>query len=276
MDIDRLVADEREYFRPMLERSRQASEQQRAEWREETIRERQARISREVFEMTGGQVRHGPFSGMRLSGDTWWGELDLGSQCLGLYEKELLDVIEAMEPGQFDAFIDIGAADGYYAVGVLHAHKVHKCICFEQSPEGRRAIEENWQRNGSPGDLAIHAEANLETISKLQGADIGRALVVVDIEGFEFTLLQPQVLELLSSCTVIVEIHNWVENFLERYEQLLRNAARHFDVSFIERTERQTSHLPELRDFTDDNRLLLTSERRPCLMRFLKLEPFDH
>ncbi|QGR07473.1 hypothetical protein CTZ24_14015 [Pantoea phytobeneficialis] len=68
-------------------------------------------------------------------------------------------------------------------------------------------------------------------------------------------------------------MHNWVDNFQEKYVQLLRNAHHFFDIEMVERIDRTTNHLPELRDMTDDNRLLFTSERRLCIMRFLKLTP---
>ena len=100
-----------------------------------------------------------------------------------------------------------------------------------------------------------------------------RSLVLIDIEGGEFDFLTDDVLELFCSCTLLIEIHNWIDDFLERYSDLLSRLGRIFEVSVVERIERPTLHIPELRDFTDDNRLLLTSERRPCVMRFLRLDP---
>ena len=61
--------------------------------------------------------------------------------------------------------------------------------------------------------------------------------------------------------------------FFEMYETFLRAADERFCVERIAPVTRDVGILPELRDFTDDNRLLLVSERRPCLMRFLKLTP---
>jgi hypothetical protein len=272
-NISRFIESELQYFKPMLERSTRSSEAERESWRNETIRQRQARISLEVFDMVKGIVRYGPFAGLKLERDAWWGCLDLGSQCLGLYELEILNFVAHMKRGQFSTFIDIGAADGYYAIGMLKSQKVRKAICFEQSEKGRETILKNWQHNGSEGILEIFAEATLETIRALPQADLAGALIMIDIEGAEFDLLVEQTFSALRSCTIIIEIHNWIDDFSARYAAFLHDAAKYFEIEIFEPIERPTSSIKELKDFTDDNRLLLASERRPCLMRFLRLVP---
>ncbi len=271
--VEQLILAEADYFHPMLARAQQSTLEQREACRRETIRERQARISLELFDILNGVVKYGPFTGLHLDRETWWGKLDLGSQCLGLYEKEILNLIDATEAGRFSTFIDIGAADGYYAIGMLVSGKVGRTICFEQTEKGRSVIAENWKKNHSVGELTILGEANAASFAALNRADLNNALVLVDVEGFEFDLLTDEVLSLLKSSTVVIEIHHWMDNFLDKYTTFLRHAANYFEVEVIERVERETSNLPELRDFTDDNRLLLTSERRPGVMRFLKLIP---
>ena len=276
MSIDKFISEELAYFLPMQKRSENATQEMKSAWRNETVSQRQRRISLEVYDLFEGRINYGPFAGLKLTKETWWGESDLGNQCLGLYEKEILNLLTDFDEDQFSAFIDIGAADGYYAIGMLKSAKVKKSICFEQSEKGRMAIQENWKRNGFPGSLEIFGEANLETIHRLQEADISNAFVLIDIEGYEFNLLQPEVLQKFKSCVLVIEIHNWVDDFFEKYKALLNEASQLFDISIVERVDRPISSLKELRDFTDDNRLLLTSERRPCLMRFLKLTPHEN
>ncbi|MBN3196855.1 hypothetical protein [Pectobacterium versatile] len=275
MNIDDFINFEKKYFEPMLERSQQSSEEQRLQWRKETVAQRTERISLEVFDMLDGVVKYGPFNGLKLQRDTWWGKSDLGSMLLGLYEKEILDYIDTVNIEEFNSFIDIGAADGYYACGLLTAEKVNKAICFERSERGQDIIKSNWIRNGRKGELKVYGEANISSISALLPEELNKSLVLVDIEGYEFELLTHDIMSALSTCTVIIEIHNWVDDFIPKYENLLKDAWEFFDIEYFQRVERVTSNLPELRDFTDDNRLLLVSERRPCLMRFLKLTPKD-
>lgn len=272
-NIEDLLAQEAAYFAPMLARAAKSSTEQREQWRKESIRERQERISLEMFDQLGGVVKYGPFAGLQLNRETWWGKLDLAAQCLGLYEKEILNFIADIEPGEYERFIDIGAADGYYAIGLLLSGKVAQTMCFEITPKGREVIAKNWQQNGAPGELQIYAEATAASLAALQAKHREKALVLVDIEGGEFDFLTEATLSLLQTCTLIIEVHHWVDDFLPRYQALLKRAQKMFEVTIIAPAERATLHLAELRDLTDDNRLLLTSERRPGVMRFLKFTP---
>ena len=271
--INLFIQEELEYFSPMRERALATSTKQRDLWRSETVQERQRRVSREVYDLAAGNVLYGPFSGMRLSDSPWWGESDLGAQCLGLYEQEVLNQIVTLGTAGCQSFIDIGAADGYYAIGALFSNLFEQALCFEMSEAGRGVISENWVANGSPGQLEVMSTATEDALLALPSEILNSALVLIDIEGGEFELLTEQVLEKFSRATIIVEIHNWIENFESKYESMLHRADRHFLIHRLERVEKKTLGIPELRHFTDDNRLLLVSERRPCNMRFIKLSP---
>lgn len=271
--IDDLIERELDYFEPMLNRIEIVTDELRQKWRSETVSERLERVSTEIYEICNGVVKYGPFQGLKLEQNVWWGRSDLGSQLLGLYEKEILDFFDDIKPGKFRSFVDIGAADGYYAVGALRTGKFLRSVCYEVSSEGQSAIKRNWKNNGAPGELVVRGEAHSETLLDDQVSFKEKSLVLIDIEGGEFDVLTHEVLRHLSACEIIVEIHNWVPDFRARYSALLRRMALIFDVTIIERVERPTVNIPELRSFTDDNRLLATSERRPCLMRFLSLRP---
>lgn len=262
-----------EYFSPILAREKRTSEAMKSAWRQETVRERQRRVSLEVHRMLGGKVMYGPFRGLKLSHSPWWGELDLGSQCLGLYEKELLDYFDSIPSGKFSTFIDIGAADGYYAIGLLKAKIVPTVLCFEMSAKGRDAIKNNWEENGQPDTLHIFDEATPSSLSQISSEALKKSLVLIDIEGAEFELLTDEVLQQFKDSTIIVEIHNWVDSFIDKYSALIARLERLFSIAIIDPVCRDTTSFPELRDFTDDNRALLVSERRPCAMRFLRLTP---
>jgi len=72
---------------------------------------------------------------------------------------------------------------------------------------------------------------------------------------------------------MVIEIHNWIDGFEEKYPALLGNLDKYFDITIIAPSGRNTENIDFLRSYTDDNRLLVSSERRPCLMRYLHLAP---
>ena len=272
--LQKLIDTELAYFSPMKDRADRYSAEQREAWRAETIRQRQKRISLEVFEIAGGRVLYGPFRGMKLDRHRWWGDLDLGSQCLGLYEREILALFgRNTSGGQRASFIDIGAADGYYTTGALFSGTFPSAVAFELDPRGQEAIKKSWSLNGSPGRLQVFGQATPESLLSLPSDILRGAFVLVDVEGAEFDILSAPVLGGLSTATIVVEIHNWIDDFESRYSTFLEDAFAIFNIDVIAPEARNVHEYHELRDFTDDNRLLLVSERRPCQMRFLKLTP---
>lgn len=261
-------------FADTRERSTRAvTAELRQRWRSETVAERRRRISREMFESFAGTVRHGPFTGLVLPDDPWWGSADRASMLLGLYELEVLRLLTDATLHERRTFVDVGAADGYYAVGLLRTGRMDRAICFEASPDGQRTIQAMARRNGVADRLVVHGCADSGFASVLPADACAQSIVLVDIEGGEFDLLDPACLERLASAVVVVEIHHWVDDFARRYRALLERAAPWFRLLRLPSLPRDTTHLAELDELSDDNRALLCSEGRPAAMRFLVLVP---
>jgi hypothetical protein len=273
MDIIKFIEEEKMYFKPMLERQNFYSETCLKNFRKETLAQRKERISIELYEYCNGIVRYGPFSGLKLSKNPWWGKSDLGSMCLGLYEEEVLNVFFSGKFHGRKTLIDIGAADGYYAIGLLKSKKVEKAICYELSQIGQDTILSNWKLNCEPGEIEINGDVFENFIHKNSSLDFSECIAIVDIEGAEFSFLNNDVLAFMKKSYILIEIHNWVPDFITKYSSFLLDANKYFDIEILERTDRNTMKFQELRSFTDDNRLLVTSESRPCSMRFLLLSP---
>ncbi len=105
----------------------------------------------------------------------------------------------------FDCVIDVGCAEGYYAVGlarlmpkaVVHAH--------DSNPAALAACREMAQRNGV-GDRV--RTGGLFDPSDFQAFADRKCLVIVDIEGAEVDVLQPDLSPGLAAMTLIVETHD--------------------------------------------------------------------
>lgn len=273
MNINKFIEEEEAYFKPMLERQKFYSDFDLKKFRNETVSERKERISLELYENFNGIVKYGPFAGLKLTKNPWWGKSDLGSMCLGLYEQELLNLLYSNKFNGRKTLIDIGAADGYYAIGLLKSKRVEKAICYELSKIGQDTILSNWKLNGEPGEIEINGDVFDNFTQKNLSLDFSDCITIVDIEGAEFLFLNNDILEFMKNSYIIIEIHNWVPDFISKYETFLLHAFKYFNIEILERTERKTFQFEELRSFTDDNRLLVTSEARPCAMRFLILNP---
>jgi len=130
------------------------------------------------------------------------------AKLLGTYEKELHDVIANISHGDFQTVIDIGAAEGYYAVGLarkLSSSNV-RVIAFEQQQEGRDLLKKLAAYN-SVDNLDIHGECGTHDLETVLGQP-GRTLIVCDVEGYEIHLLDPQLIRGLLDCWILVELHD--------------------------------------------------------------------
>ena len=218
------------------------------------------------------RVAHGPFKGMQLSRQAWWGTKDASSKLLGVYERQVQEQLETFA-SQASVLIDIGAADGYMAIGAVRSGLYERAICFEISESGRRRLQENAETNGVSERIEIFGEASRETLCPLL-ADTANAVILCDIEGAEFELLSEDVLEAARDVRLIVELHDpFVANGTELRAALLDRASRGFDTAILKGADIQLSRYPELDRFNDTQRLLAFSEGRGRAMEWLVLTP---
>jgi hypothetical protein len=189
------------------------------------------------------KIQSGPFQGMR------WGAVGIGSsitpKLLGVYERELHGHIEQLPV--FDLVIDIGAAEGWYAVGLLYRGQARKMIAYEMTEAGRTQLLANVQRNAlPPASLEIKGEcsvAGLQSLLKsLPTASPFRLLIISDCEGFESQLLGSETLRLCPQAHFLIETH---DQFVPGVHQQIadRLAATH-RVSEMYPARRNASDLP--------------------------------
>lgn len=223
-------------------------------------------------ELFGSKVAYGIFSGMVLPKDIWWTENDRFVKLAGEYEAHVADKL-AILAKKYKHFIDIGAADGYFAVGLLQAKLFETCTCFEISMKGREVIASNAKLNGVSDQIEILQEGNCETI-KAVISKFGPSAVLCDIEGAEFDLFDETLLQALSDSTVIMELHDDViDYYKDSRDGLIRRARSTFDITFLMRHNPRVNELLELETWSDIKRLLAFDECRPRRMNWLLLTP---
>jgi hypothetical protein len=129
------------------------------------------------------------------------------SKLFGTYELELHEVFKKLKNNNYSTVIDIGAAEGYYAVGVTHWNLKCKVIAFEAIPELHKRINYLAQINNAASRIEINGFCDSEQLNGL-GAMLNGAFLIVDIEGYEKKLLDPQIIPLLRKSTILVETHD--------------------------------------------------------------------
>lgn len=221
---------------------------------------------------TGGRVRLGPFAGMCYVNDS------VGSayipKLLGIYESELTAEVENICRRKPALIVDIGAAEGYYAVGLAARNPQAKVIAFEMDPRGQAAVRQMSALNQVAGRVEIRG--------KCEPADLTMALenspapvVICDVEGYEEKLLDPQAVPALARAAILVELHDFIIPGITG-ELQQRFAATH-RIKHIWQQPRSRSQFPWQ---TLGTRLLpksyldwSVSEWRPVPMAWLWMEP---
>jgi predicted O-methyltransferase YrrM len=225
-----------------------------------------------VYRRVGGRIPRGPFSGMRYIRNS------VGSayvpKLLGIYERELNDYVEEACASRFPLIVDIGAAEGYYAVGMSLRNPNARVIAFEMQERGRRALEEMAALNGVASRIQIRDECGCADLrAALTRSE--RALVICDVEGDEEKLLDPATIPALARTQLLVETHDFVSRGVTK--RLIERFTLTHKVRRIWQEARNQNEMPysTLATALLPRRYLdwAVSEWRPEKMSWLWMEP---
>ena len=220
-------------------------------------------------------IQHGPFLGMVLLDNPRWGQPDQGAMIFGMYEQEVLESL-ANAPARFKTFVDIGAADGYYAVGLLKCGKVDRAICFQADSDGRATIARLAAKNGVSDKVTILGVASEHFVDMLSTYKVNSSetMFLVDIEGAEFKVLTEKVFASLKGSMFIVETHAHIYNDPEAEMKSLikRASATHRSTNWYP-GPRNPSMFKELESFPETDRWIICSEGRYEIQQWLRFDP---
>lgn len=151
----------------------------------------------------GVTVSQGPFAGMEyLSAST---EGALISRLIGCYEAELHPHFDAIVAEGLDDVIDVGCAEGYYAVGLARRYPHLTVHARDISDAARTACAALAAKNGVSDRVKVGGEFAPADFQAFAGR---RVLVLVDAEGAEVDILRPDLAPALSGMKLIVETHD--------------------------------------------------------------------
>ncbi len=228
------------------------------------VRARERRIRAAVRATGGSVVQQGPFRGMRYLRAVSWGQLV--PKLLGSYEAELHDELERLVARGYDRVVNVGCAEGYYAVGLalrLPSATVH---AFDSDAHARYLCGRLAAMNGVQERVRVEGTCSLARLGEVVE---GRALLVVDCEGCELSLLRPDLVPALTGADLVVELHDFLEPSTSA-TVLTRFSATHH-VTTIDSVERDPAAYPSLAGLSSGDRLEAVAEHRPGRMQWAVL-----
>jgi precorrin-6B methylase 2 len=211
-----------------------------------------------------GTVTAGPFTGMWIGHDTTWGGVSY--YLTGTYEDELAPFIESEVARTPPLLIDVGCAEGYYAVGFARRSPMTKVIAADSLAAARDRCRDVAVRNGVEVDVIGGI-----TASSLNALLVPGALVICDCEGAEAQVLDPTQAPMLAQATILVELHDFVDPTISR--TITKRFEDSHAIEIVAAQPKTLRHYPHLQHLAPADAWNAIQEHRPGVMEWALLRP---
>ena len=215
-------------------------------------------------------VQNGVFKNLKINKDVTWGRGDVASKIYGFYENKIQEKLKEIKK---PILIDIGAADGFFAIGCLHSKLSKYCYAFEQNEISRLALHKTAEINKVSNQISIMGKVdNQSFLSSLPNdLELSKTVILCDIEGEEYDFFSETILKKLKKCNLIIEIHNESSNSKEA--SLLKLTKKYFNVNVLLDNNKDMSEINILHNLNDIDRNLISCEGRSYIGKWWHLSP---
>lgn len=214
-------------------------------------------------------VLNGPFTGMKYPEKRSVGS-EFFPKLLGSYESELTGVISSIIKKPYTSIVDVGCAEGYYAIGLGMRCQNAKIYAFDTDTVALELCKKMGELNKVEIELGNFCDKE-----KLLNLALGeKALIVVDCEGYEVELIDKEVADTFKPHDFLVECHDL--SSLGITETLLAAFADSHNIKVIESVsdivKAYQYEYPELDTFNLEERFELLREKRSDIMFWIYAE----
>ena len=215
-------------------------------------------------------VQYGIFKNLKMNHEISWGRGDIASKIYGFYENKIQQKLKDINN---PILIDIGAADGFFAIGSLKSKICEFCYAFEETKKSRENLFKTAQINNVQNKLSIIGKATKDNFFSLLPSEINfsKVTILCDIEGGEFDFFSDEILKTIKYSNIIIEIHKNHNKNLEIV--LLERVKKYFNVSVIIDNDKNFENVSELHTLNDIDRNLICSEGRSYIGKWWHLSP---
>lgn len=223
----------------------------------------------EYVRRNGLEVSRGPFAGLRYLDGLERSSGDLVAKLAGTYERELHGVVSQWVAAAYPHVIDVGCAEGYYAVGFAHAMPGTTVHAFDIDASARAQCASLAELNGVATRVDVRGACAPASLDAFPAEGVA---LLADCEGYERVLLDPAIAPRLIGWPVLVELHEFIDGSITS-EIRGRFEATH-EVEIIEGEDReQDAALAELAFMSASERAAVLGEHRPGPMRWAHMRP---
>lgn len=152
-------------------------------------------------------VLDGPFVGLNYL-KTSYGSSYL-PKILGSYESELHTTINLLREKEYSHIVDIGSAEGYYAVGFAKIFPHSNILAFDINEDLRFLIDELKSLNGNSDRVSFYSGDSVRVLKQIP--EFTNFLFFIDCEGWELDFLSSFDVMKFERSDLIIEVHDYVD-----------------------------------------------------------------
>lgn len=203
----------------------------------------QRRSVTDLINQTQGKptIVSGPFAGMifpnALRKDSYSANI-----LLGTYEKEIHPWILQINQNKYQKIIDLGADIGWFAVGMARNNPKSEIVAYETETSKHQEIQ-NLANANEVQEISVYGFCDEAALSSELARNSDRkTLLIVDIEGGENAILNPEVIPMLKHVDLLIETHDHIVS--ETTDLLISRFMTTHDIEVAEVSERTLDDFP--------------------------------
>lgn len=212
------------------------------------VRRRQLMARLEAEGTYGDIVQQGPFRGMKFLPGAY--ACCRFQKIVGSYEHELHRLLHTLiSKGQYRHIVNVGAADGYFTVGLALALPEAKGVSFEMSDYSRALLERTVALNEVQDRVQVKGRCDPTLLQQLSSEiDPRKTLLICDVDGYEVELLTEGKVSWLPEADILLELHDCLRRGVTK-AVLAAFSATH-SITHITNAGVEYARFPMLRELT--------------------------
>ena len=220
------------------------------------------------------KVVAGPFKGLIYPNIEAIGS-SIYPKLLGTYEIELEHVINEICSNKYSVIIDIGCAEGYYAVGLAMLNDKSKVYAYDNNKYARDLCISMAKENNVSERVIVNEIFTMRTIHKILPKDQG--FIICDCEGAEEYIFYDDGenwLELIKHFDLLIEIHDVFRQGISQY--IYQLFSKYYEIQIIYSVEDNLRAVifdtPLLNGIDYCTKLNFLAENRPGIMQWFYMK----
>lgn len=216
-------------------------------------------------------VAHGPFQGMKYPKAQ---SIDnLFSKLIGSYERELDSILEKICKTNYTEIVDIGCAEGYYAVGLTMRIPSATMFAYDIDEKAKALCVEMAKLNHVVQRIVMGTFCDANTLTSIPFKE--RGLIISDCEGYERNLFTTEIIPFLAHHDLLIEIHDLIDIEISSLIRKRFENTHHITSiqSIDDITKAHTYFYKELSGYDLASRKILLAEDRSAIQEWFFLTP---